>query len=111
MTKILDGTTLFLEASGIRLIDVAASEATYPYIDFNFEEGDLRSEAVLTLNVEENEWHGVIRIAEDEVADFDDGMDASPEQIAALKASLPEDANDKIEAFKARHGSTVTQKM
>lgn len=104
MTEKLDATTLFLDSSNIRPFTASTVEAAYPFIDFEFEEGDLRSEARLTLNVDDGSWHGIIRTAEDAESDFDEGVDASPEQIEALKAKLPENANDLIEKFKGDFG-------
>jgi hypothetical protein len=104
MSNELKAETLFLDSDKINLLGTTANDATYPFFDFNFEEGDLRTEAVLTFNADEETWHGVIRIAEDKDADFDDGHDATAEQLAALKAKLPTNSQNLIAIFRSECG-------
>lgn len=100
----LKHSELFLNAKKVRfsLVSQRPSESI-PYLDFEFEDGDLRTMATLTYNVEDQDWFAVIRIAEDEEADFDDGADATPEQIEILKAALPEAELKLVETFQAEH--------
>lgn len=58
--------------------------------------------ATLTYDFEQDGWYATIRIADSDDGDFEDPVDATPEQLAALKAALPEGEYKKIEDFKEK---------
>lgn len=101
----MDTNALYLDPTKINHVSTDANSATYPFMDFEFEEGDLRTVAILTMNVSDGSWHALIRTAEDEEADFGDGETASPEQLEALKSRLPENVNELVADFKAANAA------
>lgn len=107
----MDTKALYLDSRKIKHVSTDANSASYPFMDFEFEEGDLRTVAILTTNVSDDSWHAVIRTAEDEEADFDDGETASPEQLEALKSRLPENVNELVADFKAANAAPAGPKF
>lgn len=100
----LNHNELFLDAAKVRfsLVSQRPSDGN-PYLDFELEDGDLRTMATLTYNVEDGGWFAVIRIADDETADFDEGADATSEQLEILKAAVPQAELDLVETFQAEY--------
>ena len=78
-------------------------QKSYPYIDFEFSEGNPRTVGVLTYNVEEDGWHATVGISEDEESEWDDIQDATPEQLTVLQNALPEEQLEMVTSFKAEH--------
>ncbi len=101
MTDTLDPAALFLDKAKIGLFTTQqAPSANNKFVDFEFSEGDLRSMATLTYDFEQDGWYATIRVAETEDDDFDDAVDATADQLAALKAALPAEQYEKLEALK-----------
>jgi hypothetical protein len=64
----------------------------YPYIDFDIMTDDKNEHWRLTYIENENRWYGVMRVAPNDEAEFDDGREATREEVAAMLETMPIEA-------------------